>query len=74
MQVFDVMTSPAISMTPGADVQQVIEVLESGARSMLIVDGYSIVGIISRRDLIGRFDISRKGFSGTPSAFRQEHR
>lgn len=47
-----VMTSPATAMTSGSDVVALIATMETaGIRSMPIVDGTRLVGIVTRRDL-----------------------
>ncbi|HEU5470882.1 MAG TPA: CBS domain-containing protein [Actinophytocola sp.] len=58
--VGEVMTSPAVAMSPGTDVAQLAAaLLEARQRSMPIVDGSRLVGIVTRRDLVrvvGRSD------------------
>lgn len=51
--VGDVMTSPVIGMGPGADVVDLVTVmLDDRIRSVPIVDGSAVVGIVTRRDLL----------------------
>jgi len=45
------METPVVALTPGADVEQVADMLDHGHSAVLIVDGVSVVGIISRSDL-----------------------
>ncbi|WP_086824069.1 HPP family protein [Allokutzneria sp. NRRL B-24872] len=48
-----VMTTTVVAMTPGADAADIAEhMLERHVRSMPIVDGSRVVGIVSRQDLI----------------------
>ena len=48
-----VMTSPATAMTGGSDVVDLVATMETtGIRSMPIVDGARLVGIVTRRDLV----------------------
>ena len=48
-----VMTSPPIAMTSGSDVVDLVATMETaGIRSMPIVDGDRLVGIVTRRDLV----------------------
>jgi CBS domain-containing protein len=48
-----VMTSPAISVTAGADVVDLVAIMRAdGVRSMPVVDGDRLVGIVTRRDLV----------------------
>ena len=48
-----VMTSPATVMTSGSDVVDLVATMETaGIRSMPIVDGARLVGIVTRRDLL----------------------
>jgi CBS domain-containing protein len=60
MRVGDVMTSPAIAMGATTDVADLIRAMwDSKVRSMPIVDGSRVVGIVTRRDLVrtlGRAD------------------
>ena len=57
-----VMTSPATAMTSGSDVVDLVATMETaGIRSMPIVDGARLVGIVTRRDLVrtlARDDVS----------------
>ena len=47
------MTSPAISVTAGADVVDLVAIMRAdGVRSMPVVDGDRLVGIVTRRDLV----------------------
>ena len=51
--VAGVMTSPVQSMTPGADLADVADMmLEGRIRCLPIVDGDAVVGVIIRRDLL----------------------
>lgn len=51
--VGDVMTSPAIAMGQGADVVDLVTVmLDERIRSLPIVDGSTVVGVVTRRDLL----------------------
>ncbi|MEC3982393.1 CBS domain-containing protein [Amycolatopsis sp. H20-H5] len=53
MSVGEVMTTPVTAMGAGTDVVElVIAMLDSRLRSMPIVDGSRVVGIITRRDLV----------------------
>ena len=48
-----IMTSPATAMTSGSDVVELVATMETaGIRSMPIVDGTRLVGIVTRRDLV----------------------
>lgn len=48
-----VMTTPVTAMSPGTDVVDLITaMLQSRMRSMPIVDGSRVVGIVTRRDLV----------------------
>jgi CBS domain-containing protein len=48
-----VMTSPAPSVRAGADVVDVVAIMRAdGLRSMPVVDGPRLVGIVTRRDLV----------------------
>jgi CBS domain-containing protein len=59
--VGDVMTTPATAMDQGCDVADLTNaLLEARLRSMPIVDGSRVIGIVTRRDLVrlvGREDI-----------------
>ncbi|GAA1965277.1 CBS domain-containing protein [Amycolatopsis minnesotensis] len=51
--VGEVMTTPAIGMGAGADVVDLASVmLTDGVRSLPIVDGSTVIGIVTRRDLL----------------------
>jgi len=51
--VGEVMTAPAIAMGPGADVAVLAKaLLDAGHRSMPIVEGSRLTGIVTRRDII----------------------
>jgi CBS domain-containing protein len=51
--VGEVMSTPVTTMGPGADVVDLCTaLLEAGRRSMPIVDGSRLVGIVTRRDLV----------------------
>ncbi|SDC21412.1 CBS domain-containing protein [Actinokineospora iranica] len=51
--VAEVMTTPAVALSGGADVAMVARVmLDDRHRSMPIVDGGRVVGVITRRDLV----------------------
>jgi CBS domain-containing protein len=51
--VGEVMTTPAIAMGPGTDVAVLAKaLLDAGYRSMPIVDGSLVVGIVTRRDIV----------------------
>jgi CBS domain-containing protein len=51
--VGEVMTSPVESLTPGADVADAVQImLEERIRSLPVVDGRKIVGVVTRRDLL----------------------
>jgi CBS domain-containing protein len=51
--VGEVMTSPAVAMGPGTDVAVLAKtLLDAGYRSMPIVDGSRLVGIVTRRDIV----------------------
>lgn len=51
--VGEVMTSPAVAMGPGADVADIAAaLLEARQRSMPIVDGARVIGIVTRRDIV----------------------
>jgi len=48
-----IMTSPATAMTSGSDVVDLVATMQTaGIRSMPIVDGTRLVGIVTRRDLV----------------------
>lgn len=48
-----VMTTPVESLTPGADIADVARVMvDERIRCIPIVDGYRVVGVITRRDLL----------------------
>lgn len=48
------MTSPVESLTPGADAADAAEImLDERIRCLPIVDGHGVVGVITRRDLLG---------------------
>jgi CBS domain-containing protein len=48
-----VMTTPAVEMSAGTDVVDLVRVLlEDRIRSMPIVDGSHVVGVVTRRDLV----------------------
>jgi CBS domain-containing protein len=50
--VGEIMSTPVASLTAGADIAQVEQMLQDqNAPCLLIVDGYSVVGLIDRRDL-----------------------
>lgn len=52
--VADVMTSPVESLTPGADIADAATtMLDERIRCLPIVDGHTVVGVITRRDLLG---------------------
>lgn len=59
------MTSPVTAMGATADVADLIKVMGDGKiRSMAIVDGSRVVGIVTRRDLVrivGRADRTARG-------------
>lgn len=51
--VGEVMTSPAVAMSPGTDVAVLAKaLLDAGHRSMPVVDGARLVGIVTRRDIV----------------------
>lgn len=51
--VGEVMTTPAIAMGPGTDVAVLAKaLLDAGYRSMPIVDGSRVIGIVTRRDIV----------------------
>lgn len=51
--VGEVMSSPATAMGPGSDIVDVtVALLSAGQRSMPIVDGARVIGIVTRRDLV----------------------
>ncbi|MGM1065270.1 CBS domain-containing protein [Saccharothrix sp. Mg75] len=51
--VRDLMTGPPVGTTPGADVAEVARrMLEHGVRSVAVVEGTRLVGILTRRDLL----------------------
>lgn len=58
--VADVMTSPVESLTAGADIADAARIMvDERIRCLPIVDGYGVVGVITRRDLLraaGRLD------------------
>lgn len=52
--VADVMTTPVESLTPGADAADAADImLDEGIRCLPVVDGAAVVGVITRRDLLG---------------------
>jgi CBS-domain-containing membrane protein len=52
--VGEVMTSPAISVAAGADVVDVVTLmLDDRVRSVPVVEGARVVGVVTRRDLVG---------------------
>jgi len=52
--VGEVMTSPVESLTPGADVADAAQImLDERIRCLPVVDGRAVVGVITRRDLLG---------------------
>ncbi|MGW0176395.1 CBS domain-containing protein [Rhodococcus sp. NPDC003322] len=52
--VAEAMTSPVVAMTPDADVSDLASaMLRSGLRGIPIVHDHDVVGIVTRRDLIG---------------------
>jgi len=52
--VGEVMTSPVESLTPGADVADAADImLDERIRCLPVVDGRTVVGVITRRDLLG---------------------
>jgi CBS domain-containing protein len=60
--VVDVMTSPVESLTPGADVADAAQMmLDERIRCIPVVDGRAVVGVITRRDLLGVIDSDRPG-------------
>jgi CBS domain-containing protein len=51
--VGEVMTTPVVAMGPGTDVAVLAKaLLDAGHRSMPIVDGARVVGIVTRRDIV----------------------
>ncbi len=53
LTVGEVMTSPVESLTPGADVAHAVRMMDDERiRSLPIVDGFAIVGMLTRRDLL----------------------
>lgn len=51
--VLEVMTSPAVAVTPGTDLADIARMmLDDGVRSFPVDDGSRVVGIITRRDLL----------------------
>ena len=52
--VADVMTTPAVAVTPGADVSEIARMmLDDHVRAVPVVDGgHGVVGIVTRRDLL----------------------
>jgi CBS domain-containing protein len=55
--VAEVMSSPVESLTPGADVADAAEImLDERIRCLPVVDGHAVVGVITRRDLLGTID------------------
>jgi len=56
--VGDVMSSPVASLTPGADISQARQVFDDRkVDCLLVVDGHSVVGSVSRRDFLQGFRI-----------------
>lgn len=52
--VADVMTTPVESLSPGSDAADAVDVmLDEGIRCLPVVDGRVVVGVITRRDLLG---------------------
>lgn len=52
--VADVMTTPVESLTPGADAADAAAImLDEGIRCLPVVDGHAVVGVVTRRDLLG---------------------
>ena len=51
--VADVMTTCVESLTPGADVKDAADIMvNERIRCLPVVDGYNVVGVITRRDLV----------------------
>lgn len=51
--VGEVMTTPAVGMTRGADAADLATAMQADqVRSILIVDGSTVIGIVTRRDLL----------------------
>lgn len=51
--VADIMTSPVESLTAGADISHAARIMvDERIRCLPIVDGYGVVGVITRRDLL----------------------
>ncbi len=51
--VAEVMTTPAVAVTPGADVSEIARMmLGDHVRAVPVVDGRGVVGIVTRRDLL----------------------
>jgi CBS domain-containing protein len=62
--VGEVMTSPAISMAASADVVDLVTLmLDDRVRSVPIVDGARVVGMVTRRDLVGALARDDKSIS-----------
>lgn len=51
IRVSTVMDTPAVALTPGAQMAQVRSMLAAGTPAVLVVDGDSVVGIIGIEDL-----------------------
>ena len=53
LRVYDLMTDDPVSVAPGADLQTVRDLMDQrGVRHLPVVEGESILGIISIRDLL----------------------
>ncbi|MDT7725231.1 MAG: hypothetical protein QOI21_1807 [Actinomycetota bacterium] len=62
--VGEAMTTPAIGMGAGTDVVDLVTVmLEDRVRSMPIVDGSRVIGVVTRRDLVRAFGRDDKAIS-----------
>ena len=60
--VGEVMTSPVESLTPGADIADAAQImLDERIRCIPVVDGRAVVGVITRRDLLGTINSADVG-------------
>jgi CBS domain-containing protein len=69
--VADVMTSPVESLTAGADIADAARIMvDQRIRCLPIVDGYGVVGVITRRDLLRAAAAIEEGRHGGESRSR----
>jgi CBS domain-containing protein len=67
LTVEDVMTSPVITISPDADLGQTIAVMnQAGVKCLPVIEGDSIIGVVSTSDVIRVLDTMKPLADGAP--------